>query len=58
MSASISNFLICEWDRLPNPLREDLLVKPIEMQNGCVKVPKGPGLGIEINEAVLKKYAI
>lgn len=58
LAAAIPNFLICEMDRLPNPLREELIVTPMEFQNGYIKVPEEPGLGIELNEEILKKYSI
>ena len=46
LAASIPNFLICEVDRLPNPLREELILKPMQIQNGYIKVPQEPGLGV------------
>jgi L-alanine-DL-glutamate epimerase-like enolase superfamily enzyme len=58
LAAAIPNFLICETDRLPNPLREDLLTTPLEIKNSFSKVPEKPGLGIELNEEMLKKYSI
>ena len=58
LAAAIPNFLICEVDRLPNPLREELVVTPMEFQNGFIKVPEEPGLGIELNEEIIKKYSI
>ena len=39
-----------------NPLRDELLVENIGIENGKVKVPKGPGLGVDVNVDVLKKY--
>jgi L-alanine-DL-glutamate epimerase-like enolase superfamily enzyme len=46
-----------EYNVTDNPLRTDLLVAPIRPQRGMVSVPEGPGLGIELNEATLKRYA-
>lgn len=45
-----------EWDANPNPLRTDLLATPIEPAAGKVRVPDAPGLGIEIDEEVLRRY--
>jgi D-galactarolactone cycloisomerase len=45
-----------EFDKNPNPLRDDLLKTPIRLDGQCVPVPQGPGLGIEIDEEVLDKY--
>jgi L-alanine-DL-glutamate epimerase-like enolase superfamily enzyme len=45
-----------EYNVTDNPLRTDLLVDPIRPRQGAVAVPEKPGLGIELNEATLKKY--
>lgn len=45
-----------EWDGSPNPLRTILLTEPISPILGEVRVPHGPGLGVEIDEDVLKHY--
>jgi D-galactarolactone cycloisomerase len=39
-------------------LRDHLALEPIEQKKGVVKVPGGPGLGIEIDREVLKKYKV
>ena len=46
-----------EFDRTEHPIRQALLVAPIEHRNGIVQVPDGPGLGIEIDRTVLKRFA-
>jgi D-galactarolactone cycloisomerase len=59
VSATISNFIIMEYTRVPPEwLWEDLLTEPLEFKNGYLELPKRPGLGIEINENVLEKYKI
>ncbi|MEW6303325.1 MAG: mandelate racemase/muconate lactonizing enzyme family protein [Verrucomicrobiota bacterium] len=40
----------------PFPLSDEILAEPMNIQNGYLTVPKGPGLGIEINEKVVAKY--
>lgn len=37
---------------------DDLLIEPIEIENGLAKVPTKPGLGVEIDDKALKKYKI
>jgi D-galactarolactone cycloisomerase len=51
---------VLEFDRSANPLREDtILTEPIRLEaDGTVKVPNGPGLGVEVDEDKLKKYAV
>jgi L-alanine-DL-glutamate epimerase-like enolase superfamily enzyme len=56
--AMVSN---CDWFELtqdPNPLRDELARNPIRVEKGAVILPEGPGLGIELNETVVKKYQI
>lgn len=45
-----------EFDVYENPFRDEIVAKKFELKNGYFDVPKGPGLGIEIDEAVVKKY--
>lgn len=47
---------LVEFDRNPNPLRDALLLTPPRLVDGCLPVPQGPGLGIEVDEAVLQRY--
>ena len=54
---ALQNEPVIEFDRKHNPLRDDLLVENFVMDNGSVCVPQGPGLGIEVSEAVLARYA-
>jgi D-galactarolactone cycloisomerase len=41
-----------------NPFRDEMLAKPFELKQGMFEIPTGPGLGIEINEEVVRKYAV
>jgi L-alanine-DL-glutamate epimerase-like enolase superfamily enzyme len=57
--ASIPNGYILEMDRNPNPLREELIFEPFRIDGeGWVRMPEGPGLGIEINEEIIRKYRV
>jgi D-galactarolactone cycloisomerase len=48
-----------ECDISPNPLRDELLGGPIRPDaDGCVPVPQGAGLGVEINEELLRRFAV
>jgi D-galactarolactone cycloisomerase len=47
-----------EFDKNPNPLRDDLLRDPIRLEGEFVPVPQAPGLGVEIDEEVLGKYLV
>lgn len=39
-------------------LEKDISAKPLEFKDGCLMVPDGPGLGIEIDEDVVKHYEV
>ncbi|WP_282124415.1 mandelate racemase/muconate lactonizing enzyme family protein [Algibacter mikhailovii] len=49
-------FLI-EYDQTENALRDKLTFPSLTMENGMLEVPKRPGLGIDIDEDVLRKYS-
>lgn len=58
-SASIPNSLFQEFDRNYNPLRENLLQEPITInQDGYIELTDKLGLGVELNESVVKKYRV
>ena len=38
-------------------LEDDLIVNPLNYENGTATVPDGPGWGVELDEKALKKYA-
>ena len=57
-SAAIPNFISLEYNRRPNPLREGLIDGGFDFQNGCLSIPSGPGLGIQINPKSLKKVRV
>ena len=54
--ATIPGTPMLEFDRTPNPIREDLAVEPITNQGDVVPIPDGPGIGIEIDESVLETF--
>lgn len=44
-------------DTVSNPPKDDLAVKTIRYENGYLYPPDGPGLGVELNEEAVKKFA-
>jgi hypothetical protein len=40
----------------PFPLSDEILKDKLEIEGGYMKVPTGPGLGMEINEKVIERY--
>ena len=57
LCASIANFLILEYHVIDVPWWGDLAVtdEPIG-QDGSIKVPEMPGLGIELNDKEVARY--
>ena len=50
---------LLEFDRTEHPIRQAILTEPIEHEGGRVRVPEGPGLGIEIDrEALMKAHQL
>ncbi|NOR74395.1 MAG: hypothetical protein GQ525_04480 [Draconibacterium sp.] len=47
-----------ELDRTENALRDELTEPLIVPENGLIKVPDKPGLGVDVNDELLEKYKI
>lgn len=47
---------LLEFDQSSNPMRDCLLMAPIRLEAGRVRIPDGPGLGIEINPDALEQF--
>lgn len=59
VAAAIPNFLALEWHGMSVPFWEDMasgLDGPV-IQDGWLMVPDGPGLGVELNGEVARRYA-
>jgi L-rhamnonate dehydratase len=46
-----------EYNVMDNPFRSELVRNPIRVSDGRARVPQEPGLGIDLNEETLEKYA-
>ena len=53
LDACIPNFALQEYTGESDPPKSELLVNPLELRDGYLTVPDGPGLGIELNEVAL-----
>lgn len=56
--ATLPGSPLLEFDRTPNPIREELAVDPIRNEGTEVAVPDGPGLGIEIDSGTLGEFRV
>ena len=57
LSAALKDCIVMELDYTYNPLREELLQKPFIVQKGCLIPPEKPGLGVELNQQALERFA-
>ena len=49
---------LLELDQSENPWRNGLATEPFEFRDGFISVPTKPGLGIEVNEEVVREYSV
>src|SRR6202048_4328246 len=55
--ASIPNGLVLEFDQNPNGLRDELLKEPFRIDgDGVIRLPRLPGLGIELDRGAVERY--
>ncbi|HEY4200600.1 MAG TPA: mandelate racemase/muconate lactonizing enzyme family protein [Devosiaceae bacterium] len=61
LAAAANNFDTFECMIFPNPFRDDVVREPPgdrrTLQGGQVLVPQGPGLGVEVNETVVRRLS-
>jgi L-alanine-DL-glutamate epimerase-like enolase superfamily enzyme len=57
LSAAIPNFLVLEWHASDVPFWNDIVNESHIIQNGFVKIPDKPGIGLTLNEDTIRKYA-
>ena len=48
---------LLEFDMSEHPIRDAVTVEPIVQEDGFVRVPEGPGLGIDIDRGALARFA-
>lgn len=51
------NCFILERPVMGNPLEEEMLVQPLTIEDGYVRPPQAPGLGVRLTAAIKKRYA-
>jgi galactonate dehydratase len=52
----IPNFALQEYTGESEPPKSELLKQPLQLEEGYLVVPQGPGLGIELNEDAIRRY--
>ena len=48
---------LIECDQTENPLRMEIVEKPIRFANGCWYLPQTPGLGVEVRESAVARFS-
>ena len=56
--AAIPHAPFLEFSVTESAIRKELLINPFKQKDGFVEVPQGPGLGVELNTDIIKKYGI
>ena len=56
LAAASDNVLLMELKPLRSPMQHELVRNPIDQVGGWVSPPDGPGLGVEVDEAVVAHY--
>ncbi len=54
--ASMPDVPFLEFSVTESAIRKELLTEPFVQKDGFIEVPQKPGLGIEINQEIIKKY--
>ncbi|HLH32760.1 MAG TPA: mandelate racemase/muconate lactonizing enzyme family protein [Terriglobia bacterium] len=49
---------LIEFNTSQGPLSRELVNDPLQLEDGYLRVPDGPGLGVEVNEKTIEKYRI
>ena len=50
--------VLFEFDRSENPLRHDILERPLDPTDGSLAVPQEPGLGVTVDEDAVESYRL
>lgn len=56
LCASMTNFDILEYQWGEVDWRSDLVTPPERFENGTISVPDGPGLGVELNDQLVREH--
>jgi L-rhamnonate dehydratase len=58
-NAVLPRSLFLEYNVCDNPMLREIIANPIRLEpDGTIAVPQGPGLGVEVNEAAVRRFQI
>ena len=49
---------VMEFDRTPSAIRQQVCSEPFDQRDSHIQVPEGPGLGVEVDEYVVRNLSI
>jgi L-alanine-DL-glutamate epimerase-like enolase superfamily enzyme len=58
LNAFLRRAVFQEFNVTAGPLSRELCLNPIRLEDGMLRVPQGPGLGIEVDESVIERYRV
>jgi len=58
LNAFMRRAVFQEFNVTAGPLSRELCLTPIQLEDGMLRVPQGPGLGIEVDESVIERYRV
>ena len=58
LNAFMQRAVFQEFNVTKDPLSRELCLNPIQLESGFLRVPQGPGLGVEVDEKTLEKYRV
>ena len=58
MCAVLKNFRLLEFQWGESPWRHDVVSPPERFENGAIIVPERPGLGIELDDQVVRSHPV
>jgi L-rhamnonate dehydratase len=58
LNAFMRRSVFQEFNVTSGPLSREMCKNPIRIEDGFLRVPQGPGLGVEVDESVLEKYRV
>lgn len=58
LNAFMRRSVFQEFNVTSGPLSRELCRNPIQLEDGFLRVPEGPGLGVEIDEKVINRYRV
>jgi L-rhamnonate dehydratase len=50
--------IFVEFNTSQGPLSREIALNPLRLEDGYLRVPEGPGLGVEVDEGAIQRYRI